>query len=60
MWPRAVSVEFESRGRSLVILGTANINVELGDWEMFFILIREACRKARKLIRQDFNYQDID
>lgn len=36
MWPRAVSVEFESRGGSLVILGTANINVELGDWEMFF------------------------
>lgn len=35
-------------------LGTANINVELGDWEMLFLT--EACRKARKLIIQDFNY----
>lgn len=42
-----------------MILGTADINVELGDWEMVF-QIRDACRKARKLIRWDCNYQDID
>lgn len=44
MWPRAVSAEFESRGGSLVILGTANINVELGDWEMYFKLGRPVGR----------------
>lgn len=55
-WPRTASVELESSDGSLVILGTATIRVELRDWEMlffFFFLIREAYKKARKLIMQN-------